>query len=120
MASHNISNAKGFTIIELLIVLAIATLVSGIGLIYGYDTFSRSSVRSEEDTLGRLLQTTRIRAMSNVNEQPHGLHIGDTTYTLFRGTSYDETNLTNENFPRAGGVEISGPNDIVFSQLSGN
>ncbi|OGG47385.1 hypothetical protein A2671_01025 [Candidatus Kaiserbacteria bacterium RIFCSPHIGHO2_01_FULL_49_13] len=124
MELHNISNAKGFTVIELLIVLAIATLISSIGLIYGYDTFTRSSVRSQEDTLGRLLQTARARAISNVNQSPHGVHIDPDKYVLFSGLTYDPLDPENEPFPRNSSVIIStdpsGMNNFVFAQLSGD
>jgi prepilin-type N-terminal cleavage/methylation domain-containing protein len=120
MKSPIASPARGFTLIEVLLVIALLTIAAGATLIIGTDSIGRSTARSERDLVVTLLQTARAEAMANTDEVPHGLHVGSDAYFLFKGASYVSSDPTNRSYVKEDAVLVSGPTDIVFEQLSGS
>lgn len=110
----------GFSLIEILVVTAIITVLAGIGLIVGLDSYRGYSYRSERNVAVHVLQKARSRAMNNMFETAHGIHFGSSEYVLFRGNAYNPSASTNESIPKNPAVTITGPADIVFRQLSGD
>ena len=85
--------SRGFTLIEVLIVMAIIAFIAVIGMITSLDTLNRYIFRSDTDKVVSLLQKARSSAMNNVNEKEYGVVLDDPdNLILFRetlGTSYD-------------------------------
>ena len=120
-ASINSGSARGFTLLEILLVVGLLALLGGIGTFVGLNSYRTGLFRSERDTVVGLLWEVRGRALNNVDETPHGLKINDAGYTVFEGSSYaarvpaqDETTPVNSSFGH------SGLDEVVFSQLSGS
>jgi prepilin-type N-terminal cleavage/methylation domain-containing protein len=122
---------KGFTLVEILVVVGLVGLVIAIGSLVNINFYTRELSFSEEEVLIGVLQNARSRSMNNVNAIPHGVHYknGDEFYEIFSGNSYPgieqiiisrpkSENTTNSN------VEIikDGDNEweILFDQLSGD
>lgn len=122
MKSHNTSTRKtaGFTLIEILIVVGIFALLASIGMVFSFDSYRGYLFRSEHGQITQVIAKARNLAANNFNEAPHGVHFEDTTYTLFIGSSYDEDDDTNTVFERNTAIQITGPDEIVFEQLSGS
>lgn len=123
MKSPNKSGA-GFTIIEIIIVMALFTGLFAMGAVTGTDSYQRYIFRSELEKTGALLQKARSSAMANIGETSHGVYFGDTANTiLFRGTSYTTSSPYNLKIERSKAVSISAsstvPSAIVFTPLSG-
>jgi len=107
---------KGFSLIEILVVIGLITLIAAGGYMISIGGFQRYAFSAERDLVLNLLQKTRSRAMNNVLQSPHSLVISDTEYTLFS----DDGDTDNDDiFPRNTSVVIS-PTTIEFEQLSGN
>jgi hypothetical protein len=68
------------------------------------------------------LQKARSRAMNNVEQTKHGVHIENELdyYFIFKGDTYNPNDSTNEKIPREEKIILSGLTNIVFKQLSGN
>jgi prepilin-type N-terminal cleavage/methylation domain-containing protein len=112
---------RGFSLMEVLVVLGIALVVAGFSLISGLDSISRSVVHSERDTLVTILTSARTKSLANVNAVPHGVRIDATDFTLFEGPAYVAGASGNRLTARTAAVSITGvslPLDIVFTQLS--
>ena len=117
---------KGFTLLEILIVLGLMSMIALFGVAMSYSSISRSSVLQERDLfVSLLLSGARAQALANIHEVSHGIRIDNTLhqYILFEGDAYDDfpashrsTAYTNENIT----ITNTGGNDIVFEQLSGN
>lgn len=107
---------RGFTLFEIIVVIAIFSLLLTLGLFMSFETFRGTSARSEEDVIVSLLAKARSRAMSNVDQSPWGVCYRDGSYVLFAGTacaSGEETAAS----PTATTTGLT--SGVVFSQLAG-
>ena len=112
---------KGFTLIEILLALAILMLLLGITVPVGWNFFTSSAVQSERDTLISLITRARTYAITNKNSAPHGIAISAPSFTLFQGASYAARAAQfDEPFPRTNSVTITGPSELVVTPLSGD
>lgn len=117
-ASKDKTNS-GFSMIEVLISIAIASIIFLAGYFTNIESFSRELLISEHLTLVSVLQKARNSAMNNIYASVHGVHVEDDAYVIFRVTPYDVNEPTNEEIPRNEKVTISGLDEVIFSQLSG-
>lgn len=120
---------NGFTLIEVMIVIIILCSFFLIGFFVDQGMYSRKSLQEEELLVISILQKARSRAMNNIYESNHGLHIEDNSYVIFKTTPYVESNLTNEKIPRnnkisiTAGLELLDEDneiEIIFTRLSGD
>jgi prepilin-type N-terminal cleavage/methylation domain-containing protein len=114
------THKRGFSLIEILVVTSIIAMLAGLGLIVGMDSIRQNTFQSEQRLLADVLEKARSRALHNMFESPHGVHIENAGYTIFRGSTYNATSPTNETFPKNPSFAVSGASDITFAQLSGN
>jgi prepilin-type N-terminal cleavage/methylation domain-containing protein len=111
-------SSAGFTLIEILVVTAIFTVLMGLGLFMGFNSYLRYNLNSERDIAVGVLERARSRAMNNMFESSHGVHFASSSYTVFRGKSYVVGSSTNEIIPANPAVQHSGLTDIYFEQLT--
>lgn len=123
---NSVKTNKGFSIIEIMIVLGIFSLIMGTGLFISTNSFENHYFISEEKLTASLLRAARSRALNNFNQSPHGLLISNNEFILFEGNNFNPENNDNENFPRNKSVEITSDfeneNDetiVVFENLTG-
>ncbi len=137
---HNKSRARdsstrlqrGFTLVELLVVIGIVAVVSGFALIMGLDSYRSSSFHGNRDVLVAALMHARAQAINNIciggasichDGKPHGVAIRPAEhpdkYVLFQGVSYtardagvDEVLNANIHYSYTGATEV------VFTQFS--
>ena len=112
--------ATGFSIVEILIVVAILTIIFGFSVGIGSNFYSGQALIAERDSVIGLLRNARTRAMDNVNQLGHGVYIGANQYVAFDGESYAaRIQDYDAAFPRFPGVTIAGPSEIVFKSIEG-
>lgn len=109
---------RGFSLIEVLIVLAILGFVASMGTIFSMSSISRSYALSERDLLVALLTQTRAKALANVHESAHSLHVATSTYVLYEGTTFSSGNATNKHIPKASKAVVTGLDTVTFLPLS--
>jgi prepilin-type N-terminal cleavage/methylation domain-containing protein len=120
---------RGFTYIEMLIVMGLVGVIASFGMAFSVSSIARSSVTGERDLfVTLLLRGARAEAIANVDESSHGIYIDNTChrYILFTGNSFSpsagcattprQISFTNERIT----VTNALGNEIVFEQLSGN
>ncbi len=118
---RTIVGKKGFTLIEVLVVLGMMAIFATMGLVFSFDSYRGYLFRSEYTTTVNLLAKARNRAINNFNESNHGVAILDGEYRLFKTSDYDPSDSdTYESFPRNNELTFDGPEEIIFEQLSGN
>ena len=116
---------RGFTLIEITIVLALVGVIAAFGVAMSYSSLSQTTVTQERDLfVTLLLRSTRAAAIANMEEAPHGVYIDDANnrYILFTGTAYSSSDPDNRSVPYTDDVITvtnNGGNSIVFDQLSG-
>ena len=114
------SDLSGFTLIEILVVVAIFVIVLGFALGVGSEFYRSQVLIAEKDNLVGLLRSARNQAMNNINQSSHGVFIDSNQYILFEGESYSARHQDfDEAFPLSYGVSIGGANEVVFRALDG-
>jgi len=112
---------RGFSLIELLIVVAIIVVISGLSLFVGLDFYKTYALNSERDIVVGILMKIRNKAANNFNQSAHGVFIDSNGYTMFQGPSYALRNASYDEFvKRNSSVTESGLGEIVFEQLTGS
>lgn len=117
-----INKIKGFTLVEILVTLAILTTILAIGAFANINLFRQEQVLREQMILVSVLQKARNKAMNNIDQDKHSVHIenGNSFYVIFTGDNYEQNNTTNELIPRENKIILSGLQNVTFDQLSGN
>lgn len=133
MASLNIYNQnKGFTLIEILVVIGILTVIISFGMIVDFSSFTSNTFQGEEAKIVSILQKARSRAMANMcigagctNGKKHGVcyDSANSKYKIFQGVASDPNP---DKLDANSNITISGPlfpcssSGIIFDQLTGN
>jgi len=115
-------NKKGFSLIEIIIVLAIFVLISSVGLFFSFDHLRSQNFVSETRLLVRLLENVRQKSLMNENQNPHGLFLWENSFVLFEGKKFNLDSETNLFFDRNLAIDIEtnfSESQIIFKNISG-
>ena len=111
---------KGFTILELMLVVGMLIVIFSLGFPIAFDFYKNYQLRAEGDKFISLLETTRNSSMINLGQLPHGIYRDNDNFITFEGSSFATRNQSqDQNFPRAKTISVAGPNEIIFNSLSG-
>lgn len=111
--------------IEILVVIGIFVVLSGLGLFLSLDFFRTHTANSEQVTLVSALSKARARSLANVDQNWHGVYIDTSSYVLFQGDNATQ-NYTNrdstldESIPFGSSVSTATGLEVVFDRLTGN
>ena len=117
---------SGFSVIEVLVVVGIFFIVSGLGLFVSLESYRGSCFNADRDLLVALLERARAESMSNTcygsctDGMPHGVHVdtANNTYVIFQGAAYASADPINSSFEANPSIIKTG-SDVVFSELTG-
>lgn len=114
---------KGFTLIEIIVVVTIFSVLVTLGLFMSMETFRGTLYRSEKDTIVSLLQKARSRAMSNINQTSWGVCYRAPNYVIIKDVVCDAAHTQDTIAAHAGVAAVSNFTTtfpvVVFAQLSG-
>ncbi len=117
--SHTLWLNKGFTLIEVLVVLGVFILLAGATAILSLNSINRSTVSSERDLIVQMLLGARARALANVDQMRQGVYIDSSNIIAFEGDTYPGVNQRST--PRNSAITVSpSPTTLVFDRLSGS
>ncbi len=115
------TSAKGFSLIELMIVVALIMIIAGLSMTLSTSAIIRANATDERDFIVALLTESRARALSNVDESAHGVYI-DTrlrkylTYERRGGCTRATTSVIE--IPFVSSAAVGGTMDRCFAPLS--
>lgn len=81
-------NTDGFTLVELVITVAILGLLTGIIMSTFSDYAARQQATSEINDVTRSVIEQRSRALAALDDSEHGVHVASSSITFFEGTTY--------------------------------
>ncbi len=118
---------RGFSLIEIVVVLGILLIVGACAGVFGNDALQRALARNDRRVLVAVISRARAEAQAGICTgacgagASHGVKVilSQNTLrgaTLFEGTSYIERNTAADtSFSFSGRTVYSGPNEIVFA-----
>jgi len=111
---------KGFTIIELIIVITIVTIVFAIS-IAAYDRFLSSGVLdSAKFEIIQNIRSAQILAISGKDNLNYGVFITENQYTVYQGASYLNRTISQDKvFVLPNNIRASGLAEINFAKKTG-
>ncbi|MFH1161788.1 MAG: LamG-like jellyroll fold domain-containing protein [Candidatus Jorgensenbacteria bacterium] len=129
-SSHrSLEKSAGFTLTELLIVIAISTIISVVGFVSLGNYRGRQAVQSAVDEVGAVIRATRQRSMTQEGGGRWGVHFSNSStsvssYTAFRGYTY-ATGTVDRQYALPSNISFSNPfvsstYDVVFPPLTGS
>ncbi|MCA9375762.1 MAG: prepilin-type N-terminal cleavage/methylation domain-containing protein [Candidatus Doudnabacteria bacterium] len=117
-SSHH--SSSGFTLLEILLAVAIVGVVIGIGIpVYG--TFKvRNDLNLASVAVAQNMRRAAVLARGSSGDSDWGLAVVDGTITVFRGDSFALRNIEEDEVtPLPGNVSASGMTEVVFSKGTG-
>jgi len=111
---------KGFTLIEILLSVAIITLLVGLSLPV-YESFvRRNDLDLTTQNIVSTLRRAQVYARSGDQDSDWGVRVDPSSLTLFKGATYSTRNTAfDEVVPIPASMSASGITDMVFAELSG-
>ena len=119
-------SSRGFTLVEIIISLAVLSIVSGIILSSLSANTNREALNKNADAVASVFAEARSLTTSSKNASRYGVHLGNTGLTLFTGTTYDSGASSNRALSLNSRVSITnislagGGSDVVFDKFTGN
>ncbi|MEK7517633.1 MAG: type II secretion system protein [Patescibacteria group bacterium] len=118
-------NNKGFTLIELMVVLAIVATLLGLIAINLSSSQQKTSISTTVQTIISDMKTQQIKAMTSDTEgrptaSPYSVHFDANQYVLFYGSAYSSAEPSNFVVPLPPNLQFTTLINVVFSQTSGS
>lgn len=116
MASLKTSNPdKGFTFVEVFVVVAIMAIIVSLGLVLSMDFYRAYAFSYEKDLIVALLRQVRSKAMANISQSSHGITFNSANH------EYEilEDGLAVQTFRANDALSITWPTAVIFNQLEG-
>ena len=120
--TDKISNGvkKGFTLIELMIVVALIIMFSALTLPMSFSFFQEATLKDQVRNLENSLRKAQAMAITGREDSSAGVKITQSECIIFEGESYEkrreEADITIP-FPVA--LSVSGADEIVFQKSTG-
>lgn len=116
---------KGFTLIEVIIAMAVAVAVGSIAFV-GYRSMSAGSeLKTAAFKAVDILNLARQRTLASLAASNYGVHFEQGQFILFKGAIYDPLDPDNIFYPLTDSLEISeivlngGGSEVVFNRITG-
>ncbi len=127
LSSSRNGNFTGFTLLELIIVLALLGLFLTLTIPFGIDFYRENVLQEQTSRLANNLKLAQSHAQSQKDNSSWGIRFEPTDqgctncYVMFQGNSYSERNSAYDKvFNVTSGVTMEGVVEIVFEKGTGD
>lgn len=112
---------SGFTLIEILVVIAITGIILSFGMTLDIDTVKSDNFLAERATIVSILERARSHAIANLFDTNHGVCYIEPNYIVFKGNicTTTDSELIPANTNIASNPQTTFPEKITFERLSG-
>lgn len=111
---------KGFTFIELLLVISITLIIGSYSAVFFSRFISQNAVSNTQDQLTNQLRKAQLYAMMSKQNSNWGVNFSSNTITLYQGNSFATRNTAfDEVFTVNNSVTVSGLSDTNFARMTG-
>ena len=127
---------KGFTLLEILVVLTLVTVIGGLSLFFGLDSYRSNAFYVDRGLLITALERARAEAIGNIcygasctDGKSHGVFVEKdgsgkvSAFVVFQGASYHDTPEDasfDERLETGSIIYHRGISTTIFQQLSGS
>ncbi|MCX6779855.1 MAG: prepilin-type N-terminal cleavage/methylation domain-containing protein [Candidatus Magasanikbacteria bacterium] len=120
LVSKPFSKKNGFTLLELLLSVALISLLAGIAAPMYLSLQSENEVAIAATTVADILRRGQIHAQAVDGDSDWGVEMVSSTITVFKGNNFAsrDQNL-DENYKLSATVKLSGLNEVIFNKFSG-
>jgi len=111
---------QGFTLIELMIVIALIFMFSSITFPVSYSFFHKSALKDEARNIESSLRKAQSLAITGRGDSSAGVKFSQDDYTVFEGESYEDRRASKDlviAFPIA--MSVEGMQEVVFQKTTG-
>lgn len=110
---------KGFTLLEILLVITLITIVSVISPPIYTKIISQTAINSNISTLVSVLHKAQSNSLASLYDSVWGVKIENNKFTLFKGLNYQSRDTTfDEQYDSYGNFTTSSDNEIIFPKLN--
>lgn len=111
---------QGFTLIEMLLSVAVIVVLAGLSLPVYFTAQSRNDTASAAETIASALRRAEMYARGNDGDTQWGVNFQASGVTLFSGSSYaSRVTANDEPLSLPGNMTLSYSGDVLFSKFSG-
>ncbi len=116
---------KGFSLVEVLLVVLLMATLFGLSLVYYNSTLIRTDLNTQVSEFVSYLRLAQSDAASGNNGDYHGVHLEQDQYVIFIGSSYDPFDTDNFEFEFPETIQIQnitlngGGANIIFESPDG-
>jgi prepilin-type N-terminal cleavage/methylation domain-containing protein len=112
---------SGFTLVELLIVIALLAIIAGVTFPFYSNILFRNSVDISNQAVSQSLRRAQLLSQSGESDSSWGIYLTSSTLTVFSGDTYaTRTTSLDENHGLSDGLTITGDTEIVFEKFTGD
>ncbi|MBT5808684.1 prepilin-type N-terminal cleavage/methylation domain-containing protein [Candidatus Uhrbacteria bacterium] len=113
-------NVRGFTLPELLVVLAVFGVTIAMSVGFASNSVPKSQLTVEADVVVEKIRKAQARTISRDEDGVWGAHLTSSTVTLFLGTSYGSRDPDYDEVKTfKSGITATGLTDVIFQYRTG-
>ena len=111
---------KGFTLVELLLVIAIVAILAGVSFPYYSKILFRNSLSISNQAISQSLRRAQLLSQSGQSDSQWGIYAQANSLTLFSGATYATRDSSlDELHNLSEGIVLTGDTEIVFEKFTG-
>lgn len=111
---------RGFSILEVLLTIAVTGVIVGIGTPVLYSYFSGNSLDNAEERYVQSMRQAQVMAQSGVHDDDWGVNLGDTLVTIFKGNDYEARDTGyDQDIEFDSNVVATGVTQVIFARHTG-
>jgi len=114
------ASSPGFTLIELMLVVAIFAILSSGSIIFYQKFYSKNNINVAANTIVQTIRRAQVLSRAMSGNENWGVYAGSGQVLLFRGNSSTTRNSSfDEEFELPGNILTDGNVEIIFNKFSG-